>query len=208
MLHPDLTVVDLGGPLGRRVLANRPIPRGTIVWVGHQEEEILTDAKRLRLSEQERQEWLELGWVNVNGDICLCGDDARYINHSCGPNSIETGHNMSLLVRSLEPGDELTEDYLFLNRRYAFRCLCDSANCRGAVQVIPGQLDGILERLDRLLHVACREVTEVPQPLWSIISQETATALQRAASGTERLPGPRPQLRPVPIDLDGILWPE
>ncbi|HEY9279463.1 MAG TPA: SET domain-containing protein-lysine N-methyltransferase [Eoetvoesiella sp.] len=77
------------------------------------------------------------------------GNDARWINHSCGPNC-EAQENASgkrvhiVALRDIEAGEELFYDYGLvmegkitkkLQREY--RCLCGSSNCRGTMLALP-----------------------------------------------------------------------
>ena len=71
-------------------------------------------------------------------DGAVGGSGAELINHSCGPNlrsSILRGHILYYSKRKIEPGEELTVDYLFSNKIDPIPCCCGSANCRGTINV-------------------------------------------------------------------------
>ncbi len=77
-------------------------------------------------------------------DAAVGGNVAKFINHSCDPNS-ETfldGHRIFIqALRDIQPGEEITYDYHLTvdenadpaaeRRRHA--CACRSANCRGTM---------------------------------------------------------------------------
>lgn len=80
---------------------------------------------------------------NVVVDGNRQGNDARYINHSCDPNCetfIEDGRIFIHALRNIQPGTELSYDYMYdpegesiaaLRRLYP--CRCGAAKCRGTI---------------------------------------------------------------------------
>jgi len=57
------------------------------------------------------------------------------INHSCSPNVGICGQIDTTAMRDIEPGEELTGDYVvaYQNEYFNFTCNCGSNNCRGVV---------------------------------------------------------------------------
>jgi SET domain-containing protein len=76
-------------------------------------------------------------------DAAVDGNEARFINHSCGPNCdavIDDGRIWIETIREIEPGEELAYDYAYVleerhtpaaKRRYP--CRCGAPNCRGTI---------------------------------------------------------------------------
>ncbi len=76
-------------------------------------------------------------------DAAVNGNEARFINHSCGPNCdavIDGGRIWIETIRDVEPGEELAYDYAYVleerhtpaaKRRYP--CRCGAAACRGTI---------------------------------------------------------------------------
>lgn len=57
-----------------------------------------------------------------------------YNNHSCNPNCGMHGEITFVAIRDIEPGEELTIDYAFVdNEDYWFECNCGSPYCRRVV---------------------------------------------------------------------------
>ncbi|MDR1896842.1 MAG: SET domain-containing protein-lysine N-methyltransferase [Prevotellaceae bacterium] len=55
-------------------------------------------------------------------------------NHSCSPNCGLRGEITFVAIRDIEPCEELTCDYAFIDDEdYEFECSCGSANCRKKV---------------------------------------------------------------------------
>jgi uncharacterized protein len=78
-------------------------------------------------------------------DAAVGGNDARFINHSCGPNceTIEVDGRVWIeAIRPIAAGEELTYDYKFERSEdddeTFYRCRCGAPNCRGTI-LVPGQ---------------------------------------------------------------------
>lgn len=71
-------------------------------------------------------------------DGSVGGSGAEYINHSCDPNVyawIFKGHILYMSARVIEPGEELTIDYMFAKDVPKVPCNCGSPKCRGTINV-------------------------------------------------------------------------
>lgn len=71
-------------------------------------------------------------------DGAVGGSGAEIINHCCEPNlrsSIYRGHILYWSKRDIEPGEELTVDYLFSKKIDRIPCYCGAPNCRGTINV-------------------------------------------------------------------------
>ena len=67
------------------------------------------------------------------------GNGMQYVNHSCTPNTflrITYGHIIFFALRDIEPGEELTLDYVESYHPDTYRCRCDSEKCRGTMNVV------------------------------------------------------------------------
>lgn len=114
------------GRLGKGVHAARRIERGEVILTGWGR----TSPVRTRHSMQVDRD------MHVTIDTPL-----QYINHSCEPNcgllvrpEVRTVELHAL--RTIEAGEELTQDYAAFEDRIQFMtgpCLCQSAHCRGRV---------------------------------------------------------------------------
>lgn len=72
-------------------------------------------------------------------DAAVCGNDARFINHSCAPNCqavIDDGRIFIEAIRNIQPGVELTYDYNYdlpWSQRGTYPCHCGAPECRGTI---------------------------------------------------------------------------
>jgi uncharacterized protein len=71
-------------------------------------------------------------------DGSVGGSGAEIINHSCEPNlrsSIHKGHILYWSKRAIQPGEELTVDYLFSKKVETVPCFCGARGCRGTINI-------------------------------------------------------------------------
>ena len=64
------------------------------------------------------------------------GNGTHYINHSCEPNSYMrmTGRRLLFMaLRDIQPGEEITCDYISTHHPDTYRCRCKSSKCRGTI---------------------------------------------------------------------------
>ena len=83
--------------------------------------------RRLRICE------VEVGW-NIDGSVG--GNGTQYINHSCAPNCFTRtmhGHLIFFALRDIEPGEEITVDYVSSYHSDRTRCRCGAPTCRGTI---------------------------------------------------------------------------
>lgn len=133
MIHPDTRVVVVSGDVGKGVVAARPLPRGTVIWV--------RDALDASWPLDEVSTWPDV-YKELLHRTCLCvggrvvqpWDHGRLMNHSCAPNCAGTEHGFELTLTDVAEGEQLTNDYaLFaLPDDEPFICRCGAPTCRGA----------------------------------------------------------------------------
>ncbi len=64
------------------------------------------------------------------------GNGTHYINHSCRPNCymrVTRGHILFMALRDINPGEEITCDYVSTHHPDTYRCHCKSEGCRGTI---------------------------------------------------------------------------
>jgi uncharacterized protein len=67
------------------------------------------------------------------------GNGTHYINHSCQPNAYmrtTRGHLIFMALRDIQPGEEITVDYIATLHPDTKRCHCKTPNCRGTINKI------------------------------------------------------------------------
>lgn len=163
MIHPatELRLVD--PDTGQGVFATAAIPRGTVVWVHDELDQILTPARVAALPEVLRAHVDRYAYVNADGDRVLCWDHGRYMNHSCAPTTTSIGTLLEIARRDLQPGDELTCEYGRAHVLEDFACRCGAPGCRGSLST-PDQ-PALWRRWDGEAAEAFAWALTVPQPV-------------------------------------------
>lgn len=134
---------------GKGAFASRPIPKGErfIEYLG----ERITHAEADRRYDDETMEVHHTFLFTVSSRIVIdashCGNDARFINHSCTPNceaEISRGRVFIFALRDIAVGEELCYDYAYQRSgdetesdEELYRCLCGTADCRGSIMEPP-----------------------------------------------------------------------
>jgi hypothetical protein len=110
------TYLDRSAIHGIGLFAAERIPVGTVIWRLSRDIDLLLDPAQLeRLAPPARAQIEKYTYLDRHlGKLVLCGDDARFFNHSDAPNchdlpDLEGGTTVA--ARTIEPGEELTSDY-------------------------------------------------------------------------------------------------
>lgn len=136
---------------GNGVFAARDIPAGTVIFEYH----------GARISPEEADEmpsydpddpWHTFFFSLSSGEIIdggQGGNDARWINHSCEPNceaqEDDSGERVFIVaLQDIPEGQELFYDYGLIiddditdELKQQYRCLCNTASCRGTMLAAP-----------------------------------------------------------------------
>ena len=88
------------------------IPAGTVIWSFDPDVDwTLSDEEMERFPEKYRDKIRSYCFLDESGDWILCGDNARFMNHSEDPNCDDWTTRSTIAHRDIEPGEELTCDY-------------------------------------------------------------------------------------------------
>ena len=130
---------------GIGAFATRRIPAGTrlVEYRGQRLTPAEADARYPDVAGERHHTYLFAIDNDVVIDAAVDGNEARFINHSCGPNCdavIDADRIWIETIRVIEPGDELAYDYAYVleerhtpaaKRRYP--CNCGAPDCRGTI---------------------------------------------------------------------------
>ena len=181
MIHQDTELRFISHEVGYGVVATRLIPKGTITWVMDRLDRVFT-AEEIAAMDPLYAPILETYSFRDNkGNYILCWDNARYVNHSFYPSCISTAYDFELAVRDIRPGEELTDDYGFLNVTRPFQCLPERRCARK--MVMPDDLLTYHERWDRKLASAFKRFTKVEQPLARFMDAQVLGKAEAIAKG-------------------------
>lgn len=105
---------------GIGLFAAERIVAGAVVWrFAPGFDQRLDDVALAALSDVAREQVLGYAYIDtVTGERILCGDDARFFNHSTDPNVADVPGNPyeCVALRDIEVGDEIKSDYFLFDR--------------------------------------------------------------------------------------------
>lgn len=163
MIHPHTELRYIGPEIGVGVFATREIPRGTIVWVQDELDQVLEPEFVDGLDEIRRAQVMKYGYRDPQGKWVLCWDDGRFVNHSFHASCIGTAWDLEIAVRDIPAGAELTDDYGSLNLDEPMDCLPELGSDR--TQALPDDLLRYAADWDRQVLDALQDYSAVEQPL-------------------------------------------
>lgn len=114
---------------GEGVFANRDFKKGEVV-IKWNTDTTLTKEEVDNLPEKEKRYAFPSG-----GKFILQQSPAKYVNHSCDPNTKVVDNNSDVALRDIKKGEEITSDYSdsFIPGQ-TMACTCGSKKCRGIVE--------------------------------------------------------------------------
>ncbi|HEX8507648.1 MAG TPA: SET domain-containing protein [Hymenobacter sp.] len=185
MIHPDTELRFISPEIGFGVVATKLIPKGTITWAFDSLDQIITPQALERMHFLQKVYLEKYCYRDHNGDYVLCGDHSRFVNHSFRSSCISTAYNCELAVRDIHPGEELTDDYGYLNPSEPFDCLPEPGCTR--TQVLPDDLLNFHTEWDAQLLEAFKEFRHVEQPLLHLLEPEQREQVLAVAAGQQAM---------------------
>jgi len=191
MLHPATELRFVSPDIGFGVFATAHIAKGTITWVRCKLDRSFTTAEVQALGPVYQAVIAKYAYTDGAGQLVLCWDHGRYMNHSCNPASISPGFDCDVAVRDIAPGEELTCDYGMLNPSDVLTCACGSPKCRG--KICPGDGVALAPEWDAAVAAAFAGAASLPQPLLALMDEHEHVA--RALRGACAVPSIRRHFR-------------
>jgi len=177
MLHPQTEIGAVSPDIGVGVFARAFIPKGTIVYIKDPLEISIVDGDPRLAHPATRGIVDRYSYIEPTGARIISWDLAKYVNHSCDPNTISTGYGFEIAIREIAEGDEITDDYGLLNIEKAMPCFCGSASCRK--QIHPDDLQRHYQAWDARVRESLALFNHVEQPLAEWLDDLTRHQLQR-----------------------------
>lgn len=175
MIHPDTYIQTVSEHIGIGVFASRRIPIGQIVFAPDKLDIVIDPDDEIQDQPGYSEVLYRYGFVNERGQRILCWDHAKYMNHSCEPNTMSTAWGFDIAVRDIEQDEELTCEYGMLNIEHNMSCGCESFGCRG--EVTPFDLVSQHHDWDQRLMLALERCHVNDQPLSFLLTDEMKKAI-------------------------------
>lgn len=181
MIHPHTEIRFISKEKGFGVVATEFIPKGTITWAMDKLDRIFKEIEVQKMSSTYRKIIDTYTFRDSAGNYILCWDNARFVNHSFNSNCISTAYEFELAVRDIYPGEELTDDYGYLNISEPFECIREDGSER--TTVYPDDLLRYSDVWDKKLIDAFSHFNNVQQPLSEFLENNILLKAQTIGNG-------------------------
>jgi hypothetical protein len=185
MMHPHTELRFIDESIGYGVFATQFIPKGTITWILDELDQKLDESYVNSLDPILQENLIKYCYRDERGTYILCWDIARYVNHSFNPSCIATPYKFELAARDIYPGDELTDDYGYLNLDQPFYCLPEPKSTR--TRVMPDDILQYYPEWDRQASEAFQFFSVIPQPLGHLVDRKYVEKVHAVAAGKETM---------------------
>lgn len=177
MIHPDTEIKFISEQVGHGVVATKLIPKGTITWVQDELDRVYTAEEVQKLSPLMREYLETYCFTNNQGEKVLCWDYAKYINHSFVPSCFSTAYDFEIAIRDIQPGEQLTDDYGYLNLEAPFEALDEGVERK---IVYPDDILTYHKEWDELVRRTLPSIFGTShQPLLKFVPQKTWEAFEQ-----------------------------
>lgn len=184
MIHPKTELKFISHEVGYGVIATEFIPMGTITWVLDKLDRVFTAEEVKHLDELYQNILDTYCFRNSSGHLVLCWDNARFVNHSFNSNCLSTAYDFEIAIRDIHPGEQLTDDYGYLNISAPFRGIDEGTRRK---TVYPDDLVKYHRVWDKKIMGAFKYIPELEQPLAKLIPNHLWEKTQRIAGGKEEM---------------------
>lgn len=184
MIHPHTRLQLINEEIGYGVVATQLIPAGTITWVLDKLDREFSP-KQFAKMEPLYQDILDTyTFRNRQGKMILCWDHGRYVNHSFNSNCLTTAYDFEIAIRDIQPGEELTDDYGYLNITKPFRAADEGTKRK---TVYPDDLKRYSKVWDAKIEKVFHKITKLDQPLRPILQDKEWQRIINIIAGKEEM---------------------
>jgi len=184
MIHPKTEIKFINEDVGYGVVAKEFIPKGTITWVLDKFDREFTPKDYEKLDDIYKELLETYAYKNNLGNLVLCWDNARFVNHSFNSNCLTTAYNFEIAIRDIQVGEQLTDDYGYLNIDKPFRGIDEGTKRK---IVYPDDLLKYHHSWDKKLASALKLLSKVEQPLQQLITNELWEKLLHIEQGKQEM---------------------
>ncbi len=180
MIHPKTELKFISNDVGYGVVATQLIPAGTITWVLDKLDREFTPMQIESLEQIYKDILDTYTYRNSNGNFVLCWDNGRYVNHSFNSNCLTTAYDFEIAIRDIHPGEQLTDDYGYLNIPRPFRGINEGTRRK---IVYPDDILRYYKIWDKKISKVFPRIAKLKQPLKELIPQDIWNEIQDVVNG-------------------------
>lgn len=184
MIHPHTELKFISEEIGYGVVATKFIPAGTITWVLDKLDREFTPSKVKALDPLYQDILNTYSYRNSKGNFVLCWDNGRFVNHSFKSNCMSTAYEFELAITDIQPGEQLTDDYGYLNVTEPFRPVDEGTKRK---VVYPDDLPNFYKIWDKQVEEVFPEIIQLDQPLRPIMPDDLWDKVHSINEGREEM---------------------
>ena len=184
MIHPKTELKFISDQIGYGVVATELIPAGTITWALDDLDREFTPVKLKKMDPLYQNILETYCYRNNKGNFVLCWDNGRFVNHSFKSNCLSTAYDFEIAIRDIHPGEELTDDYGYLNVTEPFKGIEEGTRRK---TVYPDDLLNFHEGWDKALLKNFPKILTVEQPLKSLITPKLWNEINAIVQGKTQM---------------------
>ncbi|MEX0996204.1 MAG: SET domain-containing protein [Flavobacteriaceae bacterium] len=184
MIFPKTELRFISPKIGYGIVAKEFIPKGTITWALDALDREFSPAEVSQMDVKYQKILDFYTYRNNRGNFVFCWDFGRYVNHSFNANCISTAYDFEVAIRDIHPGEQLTDDYGYLNITEPFEAEDEGTERK---IVYPDDLLRYHKEWDDKVKAVFPLITGLNQPLRPYISEEVWKKVEKIASGKEKM---------------------
>ncbi len=184
MIHPKTELKYINATIGHGVVATEFIPAGTITWALDELDREFTPKQYASMKPLYRDILDIYSYRNNKGNYMLCWDYGRFVNHSFNSNCLSTAYDFEIAIRDIEKGEQLTDDYGYLNITEPFRGFDEGTERK---IVYPDDLLTYYEIWDQQIIQVFPQILKVKQPLSDFIEKPLWAAVKDIIDGKQKM---------------------
>lgn len=184
MIHPDTELKYISKEIGYGVVAKKLIKEGTITWALDKLDREFTPAEIRKMDDIYKEILDTYSYRNNLGNFVLCWDNARFVNHSFNSTCFSTAYDFEIAIRDIQPGEQLTDDYGYLNISTPFKPVSEGTK---RTVVYPDDIVRYSEEWDSKLLNSFIKINSVDQPLKNLLKKNTFKKIDKIIAGTAKM---------------------
>jgi hypothetical protein len=184
MIHPDTELKYISKEVGYGVVAKKLIKKGTITWALDKLDREFTPAAIKKMDDVYKDIIDTYSYRNNAGNFILCWDNSRFVNHSFKSTCFSTAYDFEIAIRDIQPGEQLTDDYGYLNITEPFKPISEGTKRK---VVYPDDLVNFAEEWDKKLLEGFLKINTVDQPLKKLLKKRTWKKVENIIAGKEKM---------------------
>lgn len=184
MIHPNTELRFINKDVGYGVVATEFIPSGSITWVLDKLDREFTPLDFQAMDPLYQDILDTYTFRNNKGNLILCWDHGRYVNHSFNSNCLTTAYDFEVAIRDIQPGEQLTDDYGYLNIMKPFRGINEGTKRK---VVYPDDLVKYYQVWDKKLMKVFPLIPRLSQPMRSLLTDEMWKVIEEISTGQRQM---------------------